>query len=160
MVGDVRKRRLFDDDLFGDFEKMQELLEEMMAETLTDFEAVKFQKNAKPLVYGFSFKMGQNGRPVVNEFGNVQRQGKKVALEEREPLVDVIDEKDQVKVIAELPGVSKEEVKLSVKGNSLGIRVVNPERRYVKDVRLPVEVSKNAKASFKNGILEVVLKKV
>ena len=156
----IRKKRFFDGDLFGDFDRMHEFIEEMMSESLADFEKAGSGRG-RPLVYGFSFKMGENGKPVVSEFGNVKQVGRKKGVEdEREPLVDVIDDKNEVKVIAELPGVSKEEVKLSVLGSKLGIRVSNADRRYAKDVSLPARVSKNAKASFKNGILEVVLKKV
>ncbi len=155
-----RAKRFFDGGFFSEFERMQEMLEEMMSESIQDFNSSESAVRAHgPLVYGFSFKMGSQGRPVVNEFGNIPK--KKSDLGEREPLVDVIDGKLDVRVIAELPGVDEKEISLVLKGKVLGIKVMNKERRYAKKVKLPaVPVSKKYSTSFKNGILEVVLRKV
>lgn len=150
----VRRRRPFDDFFgfpgFGEFDK---LFEDMLA----DIGKVKAEPG-KPLVYGFSFRMGQDGKPQFEEFGNV-KPGKGVE-QKREPLVDVIDGKSEVTVIAELPGVDRKDVKLNAAGDQLSLNVTDPDRPYAKNVRLPAEVvESSAKASLKNGILEVVFKK-
>jgi len=42
--------------------------------------------------------------------------------------------------------------------NSLTISVKNPDHKYYKELELPAEVDPNSsKASYKNGVLEVVL---
>ena len=80
--------------------------------------------------------------------------------EEREPLVDVMETDDEVKVIAELPGVEKKDIKLYGTEDTLTISVDTAERKYYKKVELPSAVdAKSAKASYKNGVLEVRLKK-
>jgi HSP20 family protein len=75
-------------------------------------------------------------------------------------LVDVIEENDEIIVVAEVPGIEKEEIKVHIKGRNLTIRVENPQRPYRKTVELPTKVKKDhAKSSIRNGILEVRLKK-
>ena len=93
------------------------------------------------------------------------------------PPVDVIDKEDSVIVKAELPGIDKKDVKISISENTLTIRgerkgeqEVKKENYYCcervrgsysRTIALPVEVDKaKAKASFKNGILEIILPKL
>jgi len=118
-----------------------------------------------PFVYGYSVTIGPDGKPQIREFGNVKPEGAfgrpKVNIrEEREPLVDVMETDGEIKVIAELPGVEKEDIKLYGTENTLTISVDTAERKYYKKVELPSRVdTKKTKASYKNGVLEVTLKK-
>jgi HSP20 family protein len=114
-----------------------------------------------PFVYGYSVTVGPNGKPVIREFGNVQpgRLGPEVK-EEREPLVDVISTDDEVKVVVELPGVEKKDIKLHGTEETLTISVDTEGRKYFKEIKLPAEVRpKEAKSVYKNGVLEVTLPK-
>jgi HSP20 family protein len=80
--------------------------------------------------------------------------------EEREPLIDVINTDGEIKIVAELPGVEKENIKLHGTEKSLTISVDTPERKYFKEVELPALVDpKTAKSIYKNGVLEVTLTK-
>lgn len=118
-----------------------------------------------PFIYGYTFTIGPDGKPKVREFGNVKPEMRfgypKISIrEEREPLVDVMETDNEVKVIAELPGVEKKDIKLYGTENTLTISVDTAERKYYKKVELPSAVdAKSAKASYKNGVLEVRLKK-
>jgi HSP20 family protein len=118
-----------------------------------------------PFVYGYSVTIGPDGKPHVREFGNVTpktRFGKpKIGVKEkREPLVDVLESEDDIKVVAELPGVAKENIDLSGTEAGLTISVDTPSRKYYKELELPYEVDlENAKSTFKNGVLEVTLRK-
>lgn len=114
-----------------------------------------------PIFYGFSISVGTDGKPIVNEFGNVKPGLKGPELtEEIEPLVDVVDGKDSVRVYAELPGVEKKDIGLSVTDSGLTISVPSEKRRYYKDVDFPSKVDPDtAKATYKNGVLEVCLEK-
>jgi HSP20 family protein len=77
-----------------------------------------------------------------------------------EPLVDVVEEDDEIIVVAEVPGVERDEIKVRIKGTSLTIHANNPERPYHKVIELPSKVKKNeAKSAIRNGVLEVRLKK-
>jgi HSP20 family protein len=117
-----------------------------------------------PFVYGYSVTVGPDGKPVVREFGNVKptlTAGGKFALkDEREPLVDVMSGDSEIKVIAELPGTSKEDIKLTATENTLTIRADTAERKYRKEVELPDAVDPaSATSAYKNGILEIIFKR-
>lgn len=113
-------------------------------------------------VFGFSIKTASGEKSVVERFGNIKktREGSVVVEEERVPLTDVFDEKDEILIIAEIPGVREEGISLTLKGDILEISAVNRNRAYRKEVILPIEVKKeNLSYSYKNGILEVKIKK-
>ncbi len=121
-----------------------------------------------PFVYGYSFSVGPDGKPVVREFGNVKPslgggpfgvpKPKLSVQEEREPLVDAIVQDDAVKVVAELPGVEKSDIVLECDGYNLTLKVNTDRRRYFKKLELPAEVDPNtSKATYKNGVLELLL---
>jgi len=112
-------------------------------------------------VYGFSVKTGVGGKPTVEPFGNVRKTPKgPVVEEERQPLVDVFDEKDHVLVIIELPGVEKEQISAEVKGDILTLSAATGERKYYKEVILPKDVDAGTlKSKYKNGVLEIRIEK-
>lgn len=118
-----------------------------------------------PFVYGYSITIGPDGKPQIREFGNVKpgtRFGKpEISIrEEREPLVDIISADGEIKVIAELPGVDKKDIKLHGTESTLTISVDTPERKYYKEVELPAKVDPDkARSTYKNGVLEVTLQK-
>ena len=72
-----------------------------------------------PIVYGYSMTIGPDGIPRVREFGNVKspmRRGffkPSMLSSEREPMSDVTTTDKEVKVVIELPGVSKENIKVN-----------------------------------------------
>ena len=112
-------------------------------------------------VFGFSIKSAVGGKPVVESFGNIKKtpQGPKIE-EEREPITDVFDEKEEVVVMAEMPGISEEGISIDLKGDILAIKAVNGHRSYYKEVLLPSKVRPETLTSnYKNGILEVRIKK-
>ncbi len=112
-------------------------------------------------VFGFSVKNMAGGKPVVEPFGNIKKtpQGPRVE-EEREPITDVFDEKEEIRVYAEMPGVNEADIKLDLKGDILDIRAVTGDRKYHKEILLPSKVTADAPVpSYKNGVLEVKLKK-
>lgn len=112
-------------------------------------------------VFGFSVKTAVGGKPIVEPFGNIKKtpKGPKVE-EEREPITDVFNEKDEVVVMAEMPGVSEDVISVELKGDILEIHAAAKDRKYRKEVLLPAKVKYNTLAQvYKNGILEVRIKK-
>jgi len=156
-VSSWRRRRILDDifdEIFRDIEYMLEQFERRFAER---FEVAP----GKPIVYGVRITLGPDGKPVIEEFGNIRKErGRPQITEEREPLVDVYEEKDRVTIIAELPGVNKEKIDLRVVDNKLIIKASDTNRKYYKEIELPAEVDiSTAKAKYNNGVLEIVVKK-
>lgn len=75
----------------------------------------------------------------------------------RESLIDIFDGKDCMRVVAELPGVDEEDIKLNIENHALTISI--PNHRYYREVDLPRSVSDDVITTYKNGILEIKLKK-
>jgi len=181
----MRRSPFFRNWFFGDIDEMMRDIEEMMEREFREFtnripkDYVRERKLPDgttvrewgPFVYGYSMTIGPDGKPRIREFGNVKPSLKPEAFgiarprldvkEEREPLVDVISTDGEVKVIAELPGVEKEDIKLHGAENTLTLSVDTPQRKYFKDIELPAKVKiKEAKTTYKNGVLEVTLPKI
>ena len=178
----MRARRRRRPSSFGFFEDPDEFLHELDRQLAEEFRWISehapkdlvrekigrdgaIEREFGPFVYGYSFTIGPDGKPLIREFGNM-RPGLptgKPALQmrsEREPVVDVIEQEQQVKVVAELPGIQKENINLDAGERILTIRVDTEKRKYFKRLELPAEVEANsAKAQFTNGILEVTLDK-
>lgn len=112
-------------------------------------------------VFGFSVKTAMGGKTVVEPFGNIKKTPKGPKVEEiREPITDVFDEKEEIRVYAEMPGVNEGDVKLDLKGDILDISAQSGDRKYHKEILLPAKVNPDSLASsYKNGILEVKMKK-
>jgi len=111
-------------------------------------------------------------RPLEMDFGNIP-----APFEGRTPRVDVIDRDKEVLIKAELPGVKKEDVDISVSDDSVTIRASTRYEEkeekgkyfcremsrgdFVRTLALPAEVDgAKAKASFNDGILELTAPKV
>lgn len=169
-------------DLPKQFDEMRILTERMFEEQLKDLESnapkdlVREYKTSDgtkvrevgPLVYGYSMTIGPDGKPVVREFGNVKPPHtlgagtvtKPIISGEREPLVDVITSDNEVKVTVEMPGVTKENIKISAYDNSVEVKSEDPQRKYHRVIEIPPEADiETVKSSYKNGILEIIFKK-
>jgi HSP20 family protein len=113
-------------------------------------------------VYGFTIKSATGGgKPTVETFGNIKKtpEGPKVE-EEREPMTDIFDEKDEVVIIAEMPGIEESDLNIDLKGDILDISAERNTRKYHKELLLPVKVEKEKmKVKYNNGILEIRIKK-
>jgi len=179
-----RMRRPFFRSWFGDIDEMIRDMEEMMEREYKDFSSrvpkdlVRERKlpdgstirELGPFVYGYSMTIGPDGKPKIREFGNVKPSLKPEAFgftkpsldvkEEREPLIDVITTNGEVKIIVELPGVEKEDIRLHGTQDSVTISVDTPKRKYFKEIALPAKINpKGVKTAYKNGVLEVTLPK-
>jgi HSP20 family protein len=158
----------------ADIDKMIEEMEKFFAEQFKDIEKIMpralvrekvlpdgtRKREIGPIVYGYSITIGPDGKPVIREFGNFRRTGGSEGQikEEREPLVDVVTTENDVRVIAEIPGVQKQDISLTLEENRLIISVETENRKYYKEVDLPENIeAEKAKSRYNNGILEVTV---
>jgi HSP20 family protein len=112
-------------------------------------------------VYGFTINTAGGSSPKVETFGNIKKtpEGPRVD-EEREPITDIFDEENEIMIIAEMPGIEEQEIKIELKEDILEISAVNKNRTYRKELLLPVKVIKSdLQHKFTNGILEIRIKK-
>ena len=152
-MAERRKRDPF--DMFRDFD-------EMFNEMLKEFERMEpGEHEGGPFFYGFSINQRPGEEPEVREFGNIRPGEDHIEIGERRPLVDVFDGDTTVQVVAEMPGIEKEDVELSAEGRQLEIKASHGDRKYHELVDVPCDVDvDSAKASYKNGVLDITLKKV
>ncbi|SEQ87642.1 Hsp20/alpha crystallin family protein [Natrinema salaciae] len=71
--------------------------------------------------------------------------------------VDIHETDDEVRVVADLPGVEKDNIELECDGKTLTISAESEHRQYDERVSLPTRVNEHtASATYNNGVLEVV----
>jgi HSP20 family protein len=115
-------------------------------------------------IYGFTIKTGLgDDRPRVEPFGNIRKDresGHTVVQEVREPVVDVFEEEDHVLVLAEMPGVSAEDVQITVEDDLLTISAERGDKKYRKEVLLPVSSTREkTQVNCNNGVVEIKCKR-
>ena len=148
---------IFDDEFNRSFKKMSNSFF-----NIDDiFEEFKTKgSNQGPYYYGYTMTVGPDGKPIVKEYGNTKSELVS-ASNTREPIVDtIVDEKEKlVKLVAEMPGVDKSDLKVVVQDKSVNLSAEHGEKKYQVNVPIQYKVEENsAKASYKNGILELVFK--
>jgi HSP20 family protein len=168
-------------DIFRGFDDMRKEMERQFEQQFKDIESkapkdlVKEYETSTggkvreygPFVYGYSMTIGPDGRPKVREFGNVKSPFSSRGLftrplisSEREPLADVTTNDKEVKVVVEMPGVSKENIKVNVYDNSLEVTTTGTDRKYHEVIEIPPETDiETVTSTYKNGILEITFKK-
>jgi HSP20 family protein len=164
--------------LFEGFDEMRREMEREFDENLRDIEnkvpkdlirEYVTEDGAKvreigPLVYGSTTTIGPDGKPIVREFGNVKPRMRAGStpniLTERQPLSEVSSTDKEVKVSVELPGVSKEQIKIDANEGQVDIKTEDPKRKYHEVIDLPAEVDiDSVKSTFVNGLLEITFTK-
>jgi HSP20 family protein len=160
-----KRKRKHPFDFFGmddEFEKMFREMERMMERVFRGFSLDSIEPG-KSYVHGFNIRIGPDGKPKIEEFGNhplKSPEGEPVISDDREPLTDVIECEDEIAVTVEIPGVEKEDIDLNVTETTLEIRVDAPQRKYHKVVDLPSDViPKTTKATYRNGILDIAIRR-
>ena len=116
-------------------------------------------------------------QPLVNTSAGRNFEGRDQAEPVRRARIDVSEQDGAYKVLAELPGVKKEDIKVQIEGDQVSIsaearserevkegeRVLHTERyagKIARTLRLGQEVDESkANAKYENGILELTLPK-
>jgi len=183
-----KNRGRFFDDYFAGFEEMQAEMERIFKqfnniqsnapkELIREYQTPDGTKvrEVGPIVYGYSMTIGPDGKPHISQFGNVKNlsggsneqelnftaMGSGPALSaEREPLADVNTTDKEIKVIVEMPGIKKEDIKINATEGMVEITTTGSQRKYHKTLELPSEADiDSAKSNYTNGILEIVFNK-
>jgi HSP20 family protein len=163
-----RKRKnpfdfISDDDFEKIFNEMQKYFENgSFKEMLEDMFKNGIDPN-KQFIQGFKVNIGPDGKPNIQKFGNkptITPTGQAKISKQQEPLTDIIECNDTISVTIEIPGVKKEDIKLNVGIDTLEISVNTNQKNYHKIVNLPAPVKeKTTKATYNNGILDVIIDK-
>ena len=177
---DVWRKRAMGDfpEFFAEFEKEFARMQGMVNKIMEDaMKHANSPQRGEPFVYGFTMRVGSDGVPQIQPFGSAVKHGADAfgaakampgapQVDEgalgpagREPLTDLMVGDKDVALTVELPGVEKQDVNLHVAEDAVTVRA-EKGRRYHKRIQLPVKVvPSSAKATFKNGILDVTLQR-
>jgi HSP20 family protein len=171
------------DDMFREFDETRKEMSRTFSEQFENIEnrvpknLIKEYETSEggkvrevgPIVYGYSMTIGPDGKPNVREFCNIKSPfaGSRGFFEqqpsissEREPFIDISSTDKEVKIVAEMPGIKKENIKINAYENSLEILSNDPERKYHKVIDLPTEADiETVKSTYNNGSLEVIFNK-
>jgi HSP20 family protein len=154
----IKKRNVLEDI----FQQMNEIIREM----IEDQHGLDLP--GEPLVWGFSLSQRGNEPPEIREFGNMNIKEFSQIAAAHQPytesrsgpgkyLVDILEGKDTLHVVMEMPGVNKEDITVDTDDTTLYINAQNGDRQYSERVALPAKVlSDSVKATYKNGVLEVI----
>ncbi len=147
--------RIFE-DIEREFEETERMIEEMFRT------ARRLGPETGPLYYGYSIQIGPDGIPHIEHFGNVTPvSGGILETGVREPYTTtVVDDKhNELKINAEMPGVTKDQIKITATEDQVEITAEGEDRKYRKVLKTPVPVDpETSKASYNNGVLELTLK--
>lgn len=89
----------------------------------------------------------------------VRRTRQTAAQSVREPLVDIFEEESEVLVVAELPGVDDQDIRLDLNEDILTFHAERGPLEYHKEVRLPKRFTRDQMHfSYRNGVLEIRFK--
>jgi HSP20 family protein len=158
-------------DIFADidreFERLQRQMDKVFAKTTRN--ELLNTRTRTPFIYGFTMRLGPNGKPQFHKFGTTRlsRKGMEnlrvdsdVTIDEREPLTDIIETDESIAITIELPGVEKEDIDLEVFETEAIIKVDTLGRKYYKQIGLPCAViPSSTRATYKNGILDISIEK-
>ena len=136
--------------VFGEYDRLLQRLARA-------FDLESLEGAGGSVCYGYTLTVGPDGRPVVREYGNA-RPDTLPGTQGRQPPVDtIVDEKNGgVKLVAEMPGVEKGDIKIVAQDEHVEIKAERGDKKYRARVPLGDPVDRDsARASYKNGILEI-----
>jgi HSP20 family protein len=150
-----------------EFEDLEERISKDMISEYTTSEGGKI-KDVGTMVYGYSMAVGPDGNSRIRGFGNVKPSrgygfrslSRPEISGELEPLVDVTTTDNEIRVVVEMPRISKENIKINAYDNTVEVKSQDPRRKYHRTVEIPPETDiETATSTYNNGILEITFKK-
>ena len=177
-----RGRAGYFDDMFRGFDEMRAGMERQFEQAFKNLQTnapkdlvreSETPEGAKvrevgPLVYGYSMTRGPDGKPKLKEFGNIKSPlrggpsafGMPSISSEREPLSDISVSDKEVMVTIEMPGVSKQDIKIQAYDDHVEVTSTDPLRKYHQVIEIPPEADiESVRSTHNNGILEIIFKK-
>jgi len=136
--------------MFKEMEDIEEALRSGKLEGEWDIKPIE-EPSVKGYVARGRFQLGKS-QPL-----KTLKLPKQIKEELREPLTDVFEDKDNVKLYMELPGVEKDDIQLNVTDGHAEVKAKN----FYKTIDLPTKDVESDKtvANYKNGVLEVTIPK-
>lgn len=155
--------------------KIEELLDNKLNQLSN--KALNEQEKGKPVfrdeknkrrfghfIYGYSVTLGPDGKPRIRQLGNFKPKmcpKKSKYDEKRDLLVDVIPTDKEIQVVMELPGVSKNDIKITGAQDQITVVVDTLKFNYYKKIQMPYIIDpKSIKTEYINGVLKININKI
>jgi len=156
-----KKKSPWFSDIYDELEKLGDMIDETIQRAVdSSYEKTPSWRNR---VKGFSVKIDSDRDLKIDDLDSDQPwQGEEEeAVDELEPLVDILEDSDTVVVLMSIPGVDKEDIDLRITESDLSISIDTDEFEWYNEFKLPAKVNPNsARATYRNGVLEVKAKKL
>ena len=150
-MSEDKRRNLRDvlDELDRYFEEFEKDVQDVVRDSIS---AVHSQ--TEPYVAGFSFRLGPEGRPNVQFFGDspLHHDGFRSPMSEQ-----ILDEKNGLlRLVLDMPGVEKSDIRVEATEDSAVVTADRDSRKYRADISLKAQVQPDSgKAEYRNGVLDV-----
>lgn len=139
------------------FQERLKMINEEVERRLREEPLKRVDEGRRPLTRSsFSVRTLADREPVLKKAEPIRRVRKEAP---KELAIDVFEEEEHLKVIAELLGVEEKDIRIDVEGDRLTISTDVPHHRYHGEVTLPYPVKGEPKIGYKKGILEIRLEK-
>jgi HSP20 family protein len=159
---DEDKNNIF--SLFTGLDKLINVVADMVDK---EQEEVKINGDIKPDhrkkvtgKYGFSIMLGPDNQGSFSTLDFDKMNSKESKPRKATPVTDIFQEEDKVLIVAELPGVVKNDIELSRNKNIITITAANQDTLYTKQVELDfVPEHSSIQESFANYIYSISIEK-
>jgi HSP20 family protein len=151
-MGEERRRMLRDlmDEMDKESAELERRIEEAIKPSLSSRQFLR-----EPFVAGLAMKVGSDGRPTIQYFGDRYRDEEGVRTPIFEQWLD--EQKVALTVTVELPGVAKGDIDIGAIDGKVEVKAGTTGRKYELDIPLKKDVDpESGKATYENGILRVV----
>ncbi len=150
-MSDDSRRNLRDmlDELDRYFEELEKDIQDAVRERISGTKLF-----SKPFVAGFQMRMGPEGKPSVQFFGDNPQQTDGF----RSPMTEqFLDEKTgTLRLVVDMPGVEKKDIEVSATEGSAVVKAERENRKYRAEVAFKARVDPDSgKAEYRNGVLEI-----
>jgi HSP20 family protein len=137
------------DELDKYFEEFEKDVQDVVRNSISTV-----RSQTEPYVAGFSLRLGPEGRPSVQFFGDspLHHDGFRSPMSEQ-----ILDEKNGLlKLVLDMPGVEKDDIKVEATEDSAVVTAERGSRKYKADIDLKAQVQPDGgRAEYRNGVLEI-----
>ncbi len=117
-----------------------------------------------PVIYGFKIHIRNDNLIPLGNISTKHNFNSKMILPlaplSREPYVELNEVDDQVIIVAEMPGITLKDIDVKLNDELLIISAHTTKKYYQKTITLPSPITGCAKMSYRNGILEIIYRKI
>ena len=151
------------DDIFNEMDVFYKKLMKKLFKEIDELEktingqGIENEWKTRPIKIGHTKNYLEEGKTGLTEIPELPQIPRYVTEEPFEPLTDIIEEKNRIKIYMELPAADKNDIKLTVSDGYAEIKTKNFHKR----IRLPTKrlAVERASATYRNGVLQVTIPK-